>query len=108
LEEGADLPFLPLDPDELALLVDLFWLETTLAELRRVLLDNPLRADVALHGLTRLLRRIGSGSARPLGCQNWVHPLERAWVRSPSCSRDPLFRAPAPPRGRLSGGRRHP
>lgn len=67
LEEGADLPFLPLDPDELALLVDLFWLETTLAELRRVLLDNPLRADVALHGLTRLLRRIGSGSGRPLG-----------------------------------------
>jgi len=67
LEEGADLPFLPLDPDELALLVDLFWLEATLVDLRYVLLDNPRRADVALHGLSRLLRRIGRGPSRTLG-----------------------------------------
>lgn len=60
LEEGADLPFLPPDPDELAMLSDLFLLEATLIDLRRTLFENPRRADVALHGLHRLLRRITS------------------------------------------------
>jgi maltose alpha-D-glucosyltransferase/alpha-amylase len=57
LEEGRDLSFLPLDPDELAMLVDLYLLEATLADLRKTLLENPSRADVALHGLHRLLAR---------------------------------------------------
>src|SRR5690606_29193747 len=67
LEEGTDLPFLPIDPDELALLVELFLVEATLVDLRTTLVDNPSRADVALHGLHRLLRRVAEGAGRPIG-----------------------------------------
>lgn len=55
LEAVGDIPFVPADRNELALLVDAFSIEHVLTELGQTLEDNPLRADVPLHALQLLL-----------------------------------------------------
>ena len=54
-ELTRDTPFVPEDDAETALLIDTFSIEYLLGELGAILEENPLRADVPMHGLRLML-----------------------------------------------------